>query len=57
MHVYNCALLNDAYWGLWALNLLTPETYAKEGIFNYDMVKCRLQMYNKVLKDRQKLLN
>ena len=34
--IWNCALLNNLFWGVWALQLLTPDIYTQEGIFNYD---------------------
>lgn len=53
--VYDCALLNDMFWGVWAISLLSPEEYAKEGIFNYDFSRCRVLMYDKILKIRKEL--
>jgi thiamine kinase-like enzyme len=54
--IYNCALLNIAYWSLWAINLLTPESATELGIFNFDFVKCRLSMYNRIKEERCKLI-
>jgi len=44
------------FWGVWALALLTPEIYAKEGIFNYDFAIARTEMYFKI-KDTITSLN
>lgn len=53
--VYDCALLNDMFWGVWALSLLSPEEYAQEGIFNYDFSRCRVFMYDKIVQVRKEL--
>ena len=44
------------FWCVWALALLTPEIYAKEGIFNYDFAFARVEMYFKI-KDTISKLN
>jgi hypothetical protein len=54
--VWRCCLLNNMFWGVWALALLTPEIYAKEGIFNYDFAIARTEMYFKI-KDTITSLN
>lgn len=46
--IWKCALLNNFFWGIWALALLTPDIYAKEGIFNYDFALARVEMYYKI---------
>lgn len=47
--VYACCQLNNMFWGVWALSLLAPEEYAKEGIFNYDFARSRVEMYGQIL--------
>jgi len=49
--VYDCALINNFFWGVWALSLLTPDIYAKDGIFNYDFASARVGMYQKILEE------
>lgn len=49
--VYSCALLNNLFWGVWALNLLDTETCAKKGIFNYDFATARVHMFHKVKEE------
>lgn len=46
--VYTCARLNNLFWGVWALALLSPEEYAQEGIFNYCFARSRVDMYGKI---------
>ena len=46
--IYQCAKLNNFFWGVWCLQLLKPDEYAKDGIFNYDFAKSRVEMYKKV---------
>ena len=50
--VYDCASLNNFFWGLWALALLTPEptSCAVDGLMNYAFADARLQMYQQVQK-------
>lgn len=48
--VWNCALLNNLFWGVWSISLLKPESYAEEGIFNYDFAMSRIAMYEKNLE-------
>jgi len=40
--------LNNFFWGVWALALLTPDIYTEEGIFNYDFAHSRVDMQHKV---------
>lgn len=47
--VLDCALLNNFFWGVWALSLLSEEEYLKHGIFNYDFAHSRCDMYNTFL--------
>ena len=49
--VYDCALVNNFFWGVWALSLLTPDIYAKDGIFNYDCASAHVSMYQKILEE------
>jgi len=46
--IWKCALCNNFFWGIWALALLTPEIYSKEGIFNYDFAIARVEMFYKI---------
>ena len=48
--VLDCALLNNFFWGVWALSLLSEEEYLKSGIFNYDFAHSRCDMYSTFLK-------
>mmetsp|Transcript_9303 Transcript_9303/g.15679 ORF Transcript_9303/g.15679 Transcript_9303/m.15679 type:complete len:173 (-) Transcript_9303:44-562(-) len=43
--VLDCALLNNFFWGVWALSLLSEEEFLKEGIFNFDFAHSRCDMY------------
>jgi thiamine kinase-like enzyme len=43
--IWNCALLNNLFWGCWSLQLLSPEEFTKEGIFNYDFAQSRIALY------------
>lgn len=44
--VLDCILLNNFFWGVWALSLLSKEDTLKPGIFNYDFAHSRCDMYN-----------
>ena len=46
--VWQCALLNNFFWGVWALALLDVEGCTKKGIFNYDFAHCRCQSFEKI---------
>jgi hypothetical protein len=46
--VLTCALLNNFFWGVWGLALLTPENCCTKGIFNYDCAKGRMEMFKKM---------
>lgn len=48
--VYDCTILNNLFWGVWALSLLTPDIYTKQGIFNYDFALSRVEMNNHIIK-------
>ena len=39
--VLDCGLLNNFFWGVWALALLSEEECCKTGIFNYDFADAR----------------
>jgi hypothetical protein len=39
--VWACSLLNNFFWGVWALALLKPESCTTKGIFNYDFAHFR----------------
>ena len=43
--VWDCCLLNNFFWGVWALSLLDEEEYLNNGIFNYDFAHSRCDMY------------
>ena len=45
--VWECAVLNNFFWGVWALALLNEETCVKEGIFNYEFALCRCNFFEK----------
>ena len=47
--IWKCALLNNLFWGVWALQLLTPPEYTKEGIFNYDFAESRVALYKQIV--------
>ena len=46
--VYNCALLNNLFWGVWAISLLKPDNCTEPAIFNYDFAMSRVEMFYKV---------
>ena len=46
--VWNCCILNNLFWGVWALSLLKPEDCTEAGIFNYDFAKSRVEMNEKI---------
>ena len=48
VEVYNCALANNVFWGVWALNLLKPEEYSNSNIFNWDFCNARIEMFLKI---------
>ena len=48
--MWNCCQLNNFFWAVWSIELLKPEDYAKEGIFNYDFADARLSMFDKNLE-------
>lgn len=43
--VLDCCLLNNFFWGVWALSLLSEDQYLNSGIFNYDFAHSRCDMY------------
>jgi hypothetical protein len=45
--ILNCLLLNNFFWGVWALALLSEHEYCKPGIFNYDFAHARCLFYQK----------
>jgi hypothetical protein len=42
--------LNNFFWGVWALALLSEDEYTNTGIFNFDFASARCTFYNKFLK-------
>ena len=48
--IMKCALLNNFFWGVWALALLSDGEYCKPGIFNYDFAHARCLFYQKFSK-------
>ena len=48
--VLDCCLLNNFFWGVWALALLSEDQYTKTGIFNYDFASARCTFYHKFKK-------
>jgi hypothetical protein len=48
--VWDCVLINNFFWGVWALALLTPEMCTDGGIFNYDFAHCRVESYQLLSK-------
>jgi hypothetical protein len=48
--IYVCALLNNFFWGVWALSLLTekPESCAINGIFNFDAAIARAELFKHI---------
>ena len=46
--VWNCCILNNLFWGVWALSLLKPEDCTEPGIFNYDFAMSRVEMNQKI---------
>lgn len=51
--VLACALLNNFFWGVWALALLSPQNCAGEKLFNYDFTAARLEMFAAILELQQ----
>ena len=47
--VLDCALLNDFFWGIWAVALLNKDTCTEKGIFNYQFGQYRIDLYNAIL--------
>jgi thiamine kinase-like enzyme len=43
-------IVNNAYWGIWALMMLKKEDWDKEGVFNYDFADARVKMIDHVTK-------
>ena len=48
--MWNCCQMNNFFWAVWSIELLKPETYAAEGIFNYDFADGRIHMFEKNLE-------
>lgn len=48
--VLDCCLLNNFFWGVWALSLLSEDQYLNSGIFNYDFAHSRCDMYKRFKK-------
>jgi len=44
--VLDCCLLNNFFWGVWALSLLSEDQFLNSGIFNYDFAHSRCDMFN-----------
>ena len=42
--VWDCCLLNNFFWGVWALSLLSELEFLKTGIFNFDFADSRCEM-------------
>ena len=42
---YDCMLLNNYFWGIWALVMLKSEDYGKTDVFNFDFAEARIYMY------------
>ena len=51
VQLFKCALINNFFWSVWALALLTPDIYAKESIFNYDFASMRGPRTYKIIQD------
>ena len=43
--VLDCCLLNNFFWGVWALALLAEDQYTSVGIFNFDFASARCTFY------------
>jgi thiamine kinase-like enzyme len=48
--VLDCCLLNNFFWGVWALQLLNEDEVLKPGIFNFDFAEARCEMQERFLK-------
>ena len=42
-----CLILNNFYWGVWALMMLADDDIEKDDVFNYDFAQCRVDMAKK----------
>ena len=40
-----CCLLNNYYWGVWALAVLRDKDVCDEKVFNYEFAISRIKMY------------
>jgi len=48
--VLDCCVLNNFFWGVWALALLSEDQYTNVGIFNFDFASARctfFEIFNK----------
>jgi hypothetical protein len=43
-------LLNNFFWGIWALKMLSPTDVTNENVFNYEFANCRVQMFRHAKK-------
>jgi len=48
--VETCCLLNNYYWGVWALVLLRDKDVCEERVFNYEFAISRVKMYKMQVK-------
>ena len=47
--IYQCAILNNFFWGVWAISLLKPDGYTDSGM-NYAFAQARIDMYYVIKK-------
>ncbi len=48
--VENCLLLNNFYWGVWALLLIRDNDVCDDRVFNYEFALTRVRIYKMLLQ-------
>ncbi len=50
VEVNKCLVLNNYFWGVWALRILKEEKLGDSSVFNFDFAQARVDMFNHVKK-------
>lgn len=45
---YRCLIVNNFFWGVWAIENLKKQHYGNTTVFNFDFLSYRIQMHNLV---------
>ena len=50
LEVKNCCLVNNFYWGVWALVMLQDQDVCSDNVYHYQFATSRVIMYKAIKK-------